>query len=66
MILYPNAYFERVEDITIEFLQKNKLKVLILDVDNTLIDYNKNLSNSIVKWAEELKGQGIKLYIIKY
>lgn len=64
MILYPDAYFKRVEDITIEFLQKNKLKVLILDVDNTLIDYNKNLSDSIVKWTEELKGQGIKLYIL--
>lgn len=64
MILYPNAYFKKVEEITIEFLQKNKIKVLILDVDNTLIDYKKNLSDSIVKWAEELKGQGIKLYIL--
>lgn len=64
MILYPDEYFEKVEDITIEFLQKNKLKVLILDVDNTLIDYKKNLSDSIIKWAENLKGQGTKLYIL--
>ena len=64
MILYPDAYFKKVEDITIEFLQKNRLKVLILDVDNTLIDYNKNLSKDIIKWAEELKGQGTKLYIL--
>lgn len=64
MILYPNAYFKKVEDITIEFLQKNKLKVLILDVDNTLIDYNRNLSKDIINWAEKLKGQGTKLYIL--
>lgn len=64
MILYPKAYFNKVEDITMEFLLKNKIKVLILDVDNTLIDYNKNLSESIVKWTKELKGQGIKLYIL--
>ena len=64
MNLYPKAYFEKVEDITIQFLIKNKLKVLILDVDNTLVDYEKNLSESIINWAKELKGQGTKLYIL--
>ncbi len=61
---YPKEHFEKVEQITIQFLQKNKIKVLILDVDNTLIDYNRNLSESIIHWAEELKQQGIKLYIL--
>ena len=64
MILYPNAYFKKVQEITIEFLKKNKIKALVLDVDNTLIDYDKNLSESIIKWSKELKGQGIKLYIL--
>ena len=64
MILYPKAYFEKVELITIEFLQKNKLKALILDIDNTLIDYNRNISENVVKWAKDLKGQGTKLYIL--
>ena len=64
MILYPNAYFKKVEDITIEFLQKNKMKALILDIDNTLIDYHKNLSEEVKNWAKELKGQGTKLYIL--
>lgn len=64
MILYPNAHFDKVEQITIEFLQKNKIKVLILDVDNTLIDYNRNMSESIIDWVKEMKGQGIKLYLL--
>ena len=64
MILYPKAYFKKVEEITIEFLNKNKIKALILDVDNTLIDYNKNLSKDVQNWAKQLKGQGIKLYIL--
>lgn len=64
MKIYPDAYFKKVEDINIEFLQKNKLKALILDLDNTLIDYNKNLSDSIIQWAKELKGQGVRLYIL--
>lgn len=64
MILYPKAYFSKVEEIEIGFLLKNKIKALILDVDNTLIDYDKNLSESIIKWAKELQGQGIRLYIL--
>ncbi len=64
MLLYPNTYLKKVEDINIEFLQKNKLKALILDLDNTLIDYNKNLSDNIIQWAKELKGQGVRLYIL--
>lgn len=64
MVIYPNAYFNKVEEITIEFLQKNKIKSLILDIDNTLIDYNRNLSKSVEKWAKDLKGQGTKLYIL--
>ena len=62
--LYPNLYLKKVEDITIETLIKNKIKLLILDVDNTLIDYYKNLSEEVIKWAKEMKGQGIKLYIL--
>ncbi len=62
--LYPNELLNKVEEITIQFIQKNKLKALILDVDNTLIDYNKNLSQEKIEWAKNLKGQGVKLYIL--
>lgn len=64
MLIYPKAYLKCVQEITIDFLIKNKIKALILDVDNTLIDYYKNLSDEVVKWAFELQGQGIKLYIL--
>ena len=64
MLLYPKAHFKNVREITIEFLKKNEIKALILDVDNTLIDYDRKLEDSTIKWAEELKKQGIKLYIL--
>lgn len=64
MIVYPNQYFEKVEQITIQFLEKNNIKALILDVDNTLIDYHRNLAPSVIQWAKDLKKQGIKLYIL--
>lgn len=64
MLLYPNVHFDKVEQITVEFLEKNKIKALILDVDNTLIDYHRNMAESVVNWAKQLKTQGIKLYIL--
>ena len=43
MLFYPKKYINRIEEITIEFLQKNKIKALILDMDNTLINYKKEM-----------------------
>ena len=64
MILYPKEYFNNVREIKIDFLRKNKIKALILDVDNTLIDYDKKLDEETIKWAENLQEKGIKLYIL--
>ena len=64
MILYPKEHFNNVREITIEFLRENQINALILDVDNTLIDYDKNLSKETIQWAENLKQEGIKLYIL--
>ena len=49
MILYPKAHFNNVKEISIEFLEKNNLKALILDVDNTLIDYDRNMPDGTVE-----------------
>ena len=64
MKIYPDAYLKQVEDISIEFLNKHKIKALLLDVDNTLVDYTKKMTDSVRKWAKDLKGQGVKLYIL--
>lgn len=64
MNLYPKAYFSSVLDITIQFLIKHKIKALILDVDNTLIDKDRNLSEETIAWAKDLRGQGTKMYIL--
>ena len=64
MKIYPDAYLKNVEQITIDFLKTNNIKALILDIDNTLIDYNKNLSKSVIEWVETLKKEKIKLHIL--
>lgn len=64
MILYPKIYLESIKEITIEFLKKYNIKGIILDVDNTLIDYDRKMVAGAEKWCDDLKEQGIKLCIL--
>ncbi len=64
MIIYPRIYMESVKEITIEFLKNNNIKALILDVDNTILDFDKNMPEGIKEWCEHLKDQGIKFCIL--
>ena len=45
-------------------MKKNNLKGLILDVDNTLIDKSKILSEEKEKWVNEAKQKGLKVCIL--
>ena len=64
MIFYPKGYFNKVSEISLEYLKQNNINGLILDVDNTLIDYYKNISEETIKWVNNLKDKGIKMYIL--
>lgn len=64
MILYTKFYLDSVKQISIELLRKNNIKGLILDVDNTLIDVDKNLLDGAYEWCTGLKEQGIKICIL--
>lgn len=64
MILYPNLYCKNVMAITMDILQKNNIKGLILDVDNTLIDIDRNMDSRVKEWVDELKKDGIKMCIV--
>lgn len=63
MILYPDIYLNNVKEIEYEMLQKRNIKGLILDVDNTLIDYYKKMPEGVEKWCKELQDKGIKFCI---
>ena len=64
MLLYPRLYLESEKQITIQMLEQNNIKGLILDVDNTLIDFDKNMPEGIKEWANNMKENGIKLCIV--
>lgn len=63
MILYPNLCLNNVKEIKYDFLNKNNIKGLIIDVDNTLIDYYRNMPEGVEEWCKELKEKGIKFCI---
>ncbi len=64
MIFYPNIYLNNVKDITIEFLKTNNIKGLLLDVDNTLIDFDLKILEGAKEWCDVLREEGIKLCIL--
>ncbi len=64
MILYPQFYLKNVKEISIELLRNNRIKGLILDVDNTLIDIKRNIIKGAKEWCEGLKKQGIRICIL--
>ena len=63
MLLYPNLYLKNVKEIKYEMLKNNGIKGLILDVDNTLLDYYKNMLDGLENWCEAMKEKGIKFCI---
>lgn len=64
MFFYPNGYFNSVKDVKIDYLKNNNIKGIILDVDNTLIDYYRNFPEGTKEWVQDLKKQGIKFCIL--
>lgn len=61
---YPEYTFEKVEDIPLELLHKEGIKLVLMDMDNTLIDCRGNYSKDLRRWIKNAKAKGIKLYIL--
>ena len=64
MVVYPDGYFKKISQISLEYLRKNSIKGLILDLDNTIIDYYEKITEETINWVSKLKQNGIKLYIL--
>lgn len=64
MIFYPKKYLNNILEITKDFIEENNIKGLILDIDNTLIDYDKNILEGAEEWCDANKANGIKMCIL--
>lgn len=65
-MLKPNYIFARVIDVTADFLIKEGIDTLLLDVDNTLsvAHKDKTLREGVAEWLSDMKEQGISLIIL--
>lgn len=64
MLFYPDFYCDNVRDVKLDMLKKNNIQGIILDVDNTLVDYYKKFEDGTIEWVNDLKNAGIKLCIV--
>lgn len=65
MKLIADGIFDAVTDIQPEKLRKMGIVLLLADLDNTLEPYNTSYPrDEIVNWHEELRANGITLYVV--
>ncbi len=63
--LIPERKFQKVQDISPELLTKMGVRLLILDVDNTIAPYKTlTLESSVTDWAERVRAAGVELTIV--
>lgn len=64
-IFKPDYFFDKIWDISIEFLKENNIKCVLLDVDNTLTTHdNPKPNENVLKWIDNIKGEGTYPIII--
>lgn len=64
MIFYPKSYFNNILDIDNNFLSKNNIKAILLDIDNTILDTDNNMLEGIEDWVKNAQEHGIKFCIL--
>ncbi len=60
---YPTYIYDKVEHIPYDLIKDNNIKLILFDMDNTLVDYNHKYTKELKKWVKGIKAQGVKLYI---
>ena len=64
-LLKPKFKFDKITDISLEFLKENEISALLLDVDNTLSTHHgQQLTCGLEAWLDEMKKGGITLLVI--
>ena len=64
-IFRADKKFERFEDVTPEILKREKVKLLLCDLDNTLrLHSEKEPADELHDWVEDCKRAGVKIVVI--
>lgn len=62
--LKPDLIYKGVPYIAYEDLKQRGVEGILLDIDNTLIDYTKHLSKEMIDWVYDAKKEGFKVCIL--
>lgn len=64
-MLLPKFIFPKLTDISVDFLRKQKIRLLLMDFDNTMLPYTTDTpTEELLEWMEEMKRGGITLCIV--
>ncbi|NLB52188.1 MAG: YqeG family HAD IIIA-type phosphatase [Syntrophomonadaceae bacterium] len=64
-ILYPNLYVDSLRDIPLEDLKQAGKKAFVLDLDNTVTEWNSNeIREEVSQWFLSVRQHGFKACII--
>ena len=56
----PTYFFDKIWDISVDFLKNNSIKCVLIDVDNTLTTHDNPVpQEKAIKWLEDVKESGI-------
>ncbi|GAE87632.1 YqeG family HAD IIIA-type phosphatase [Acetivibrio straminisolvens] len=62
---YPDLQADRVQDIDLDFLVKNNIKGLILDIDNTLVpEHVEEADENTIAWIDKVRKMGFRVCIV--
>lgn len=62
--LKPTYIFEKIQDIPVDFFEKENIKGIFLDVDNTILDRTKIIKPEVDEWIKQVQKKGIIICIL--
>lgn len=63
--LIPDVFYDDIYQITPEYLKKEGIKALVLDIDNTLVTYDDpEPTESVLKWFKTMEDAGISIAFV--
>ncbi|SHM52119.1 hypothetical protein SAMN05660826_01249 [Caldanaerovirga acetigignens] len=64
-LFLPDFYVTDIFEIDFDYLKKNNIKAILVDLDNTLVPWNSSeVNDKLIKWIEEGKEKGFKFCIV--
>lgn len=62
--LIPTYIFNKIEEIPFELLERENIKGIFLDVDNTILDRTRIIASDVDNWIKEAQKKGITICIL--